>query len=81
MFWAGLLFESLDSFIFFLCISDCTRDLRLKFFWFVNRVLEARFLGRKLLPHQPMEIEYLRLDLLAKIESHKLEMLVNNIVW
>ena len=31
MFWAGLLSKSLDSFIF-LCISDCTRDLRLKFF-------------------------------------------------
>ena len=31
MFWTGLLSESLDSFIF-LCISDCTRDLRLNFF-------------------------------------------------
>ena len=41
-----------------------------KFFWFINRALETRFLGRKKMPHQTM-----------KIESYRLEMLVNNIVW
>ena len=76
-------FETLDSFFFsfsFFGVFQIVRDLRLQFFWFVNRALEARFPGRKLLPHQTMEIEHLRLDLLAKIKSHKLEMLVNNIV-
>ena len=88
MFWFFFFFffpgfsETLDSFFFsfFFGVFQIVRDLRLKFFWFVNRALEARFLGRKLLPHQTMEIEHLRLDLLAKIKSHKLEMLVNNIV-
>ena len=33
------------------------------------------------MPHQTIKIESLRLDLWAKIESHRLEMLVNNIIW
>ena len=84
MFWAGLLSKSLDSFIFFVYFRLYERletSIFFKFFWFVNRALEARFPGRKLLPHQTMEIKHLRLDLLAKIDPHKLEMLVNNIVW
>ena len=33
------------------------------------------------MPNQTMKIESLRLDLWAKIESHRLEMLVNDKVW
>ena len=66
MFWASLLSESLDSFIFFLYFRLYERletYIFLKFFWFVNRALEARFPGRKLMPHQTMEIEHLTIDL------------------
>ena len=57
------------------------------FIWVVNRVLETQFsCGRHVEkynhigPHQTIKIESQRLDLLAKIESLRLEMLVNNIV-
>ena len=66
MFWASLLSESLDSFIFFVYFRLYERletYIFLKFFWLVNRALEARFPGRKLMPHQTMEIEHLTIDL------------------
>ena len=33
------------------------------------------------MPYQTMKIESLTLDLWAKVESHRLEMLVNDKVW